>query len=275
MKGSLGTSREHRARPGPRSVRSAPRGNGPAADIHVRPSPGVPSPRPPLHFVDITTRISACPQFRPPPVFVLFFLRRDEKPVAVIGAVDCVDSTRSRWSWRAAACGQPWWRIGGWFGRSVDGFGPSRIHPQLSPVIPMVVPRLGPSCTQALGAAEAAGIALVSDDPQLWTTCGQPGESAWTTMGTTCGFGVSGMWIESGSSQLRDPLALWANCPHPGENPLCINKFEKFSVHRLWTSVDTYARFAPLPMRTHASAAYRREARQGNEKGHHGSPWCP
>lgn len=235
----------------------------------------MPSPRPPLHFVDITTRISACPQFRPPPVFVLFFLRRDEKPVAVIGAVDCVDSTRSRWSWRAAACGQPWWRIGGWFGRSVDGFGPSRIHPQLSPVIPMAVPRLGPSCTQALGAAEAAGIALVSDDPQLWTTCGQPGESAWTTMGTTCGFGVSGMWIESGSSQLRDPLALWANCPHPGENPLCINKFEKFSVHRLWTSVDTYARFAPLPMRTHASAAYRREARQGNERGTTGVRGAP
>lgn len=89
----------------------------------------------------------------------------------------------------------------------------------------MVVPSCGASCTQALWASASVRIALASDGIPMWIKCGQLVDSPWTELGKTCGFRVGKMWTASGSLQVGDSLALWANCAHGGENPLCINRF--------------------------------------------------
>lgn len=207
--------------------------HGPGAGVHVRPSRGPPSPRPPLDFVDLPTRSRGCPQLRPPPVFIFFSLRRDLKAVAVVSGVDCVDRARSRRSERSRACGEPVWRTCGQIGPSVDGFGGPRIRPQRGPVVPTVVPRCAAFRPQGLGVRGGVRIALPSDRAVLCTQCGQPVESAWTRVWIPCGSPVGGMWTESGSSLMGDPLALWAIRPHHGETRLCINDFDEFCEARV------------------------------------------
>lgn len=78
------------------------------------------------------------------------------------------------------------------------------------------------------------------------------------------------MWIKIGSSQLAAPPELWAKYSHPGENPLCINKFEEFSVHRLWMLMwvaGCVRSFVRVALRTRAYAAKSEFRCQASEKG--------
>lgn len=177
-----------------------------------------------------------------------------------------MDRARSRRSERARGCGGPWWRIRGQLGPPVDGFGPWPICPQSGPVVPMVIPSCEPSCTQALWVSEALRFALVSDERRMWMRCGQPVESAWTTLWTLCGFRVGGMWVVSASSQAENLLGLWANCTQGGEKPLCINEFEDSCVRgRTWPkaqcSLRCFGRLRPRGTRVRSEVLCGKEKR--------------
>ncbi|VVJ23498.1 Uncharacterised protein [Amycolatopsis camponoti] len=40
---------------------------------------------------------------------------------------------------------------------------------------------------------------------------------------------MGGVWTDSASSLIRDPLTLWAIRPHHGETSLCTNNFREFA----------------------------------------------
>jgi hypothetical protein len=94
-------------------------------------------------------------------------------------------------------------------------------------------PWLSPGSELFLGVDGTVRIALPSDGALLCTSCGQPVESAWTRVWIPCGSAVGGVWRESASSLVRDPVALWANYPHHGETSLCTNNFRDFCEARV------------------------------------------